>query len=72
MALLPATEAKLMTGRLVRILYRGEMGNIERPCIHDPDSHGNTWCGSYFVRTAGGMQYREKAEDLIPVPGGGF
>ena len=69
---LPATEAKLPIGMLVRILYRGEMGKIEKPCIHDPDSHGNTWCGSYLVRGTNGARYREMAEDLIPVSGGGF
>lgn len=69
---LPATEAKLPIGMLVRMPYRGEMGKIERACIHDPDSYGNTWCGRYHVRTADGTRYREMAVDLTPVPGGGF
>lgn len=71
MTLLPATEAKLKTGMLVRIPYRGEMGKITRLCIHDPDSHGNTWCGCYYVRTTDAIR-REMASDLIPVSGGGF
>lgn len=72
MSYLPATKAKLTTGMLVKMPRRGKMGKIEKLCIHDPDNHGNTWCGSYFVRYTDGTRYRELAEDLIPVSTGGF